>query len=306
MSGHTGTPAQGKGAPAAGRRDAVAAVRAQYQAVLDDMRTALEAGDTAAYARHFSLPLVTSNMDGSVRTETAEELSEVVADYLDIYARRGIARVEQRCEAARIDPSGCLEGYHLTRFFGEGANGTEVAHSRFVMTREDDAWKVIRLETGLERSMWPMRPDRFEPIPGRDLTDDQFTAYSIVQAMLNITTLHVLNGDAEGFAQGALFPIFVQSRQGRYTIDDIEALRKDMALYREEFQIHGVDDVYRPLKSAEFVGPDKITGTYRTYILSRGGLVVEPYESALTLQRCEDGRWRTTSIMHGLGHLNWR
>ena len=296
----------GEGTQSTGRRASLVALRAQYQAVLDSMTATLDAGDTDAYARHFSLPMLTSNMEGCLRTETAEELSEMVADYLETYARRGITHIEQRCEAARIDPSGCLEGYHLIRFFGEGACGTEAAHTRFVMNREGDTWKVVRVETGLDRSVWPMRPDRFEPVPGRELTDDQFTAYTICQAAINIATLHVINCDAEGVAEGALFPIFVQSRQGRYTIDDIEALRKDVALYREEFQIHGVDDVYRPLKSAEFVGPDKISGTYRTYILSRGRLVVEPYESALTLQRCEDGRWRTTSIMHGLGHLNWR
>ncbi len=286
-------------------RDA-AALRVEYQGVLDPMAAALQDEDVDACAAHFALPVRVSNMDGTLRADSCEDLHGLLADHIAACRRHGIVRIAMTCEAARIDRSGCLEGCHLTRVSRQNTSQTEAAHSRLVMKQDAGRWKILRLETGLDRDIWQMRPDRYMPVEGRTLSDAQFMAHTILQGVLNVTTLHVMNGDAEGFAGNAVFPIFVQSRKGRYTIDGIDALREDMALYREEFRIHSVDDVYRPIKSAEFVGTDKISGTCTTYILSRGRLVVDPYESAVTLQRGPEGRWRITSIMHGLGHLDWK
>ena len=73
-----------------------------------------------------------------------------------------------------------------------------------------------------------------------------------------------------------------------------------------EIRIHEVDDIVRRVGTATMINDDQMLGTYRTYILRGSELVVEPYDSSMTLQKGGDGLWRITSIMNALGHLNWK
>lgn len=281
--------------------------RQHYQNALDALTQSMRTRDVDAFLCHIHLPHVMATVDGTMTYSTAQAVSASFERYLEFLDTRGIDTIERTCIAARIDGQGTLEGYHVTRL----SSGTQLAVNPFTtrMTfRLDDQnkWQSTRAKTGIAAAQWPILPDGVEITPPAKLACDDLAAFGIFQDILNAVTQQYLSGDLEGLHQLVDYPLLMQSRQGKRMITTLDELSEDFSLYQNEFRIHGVTDIIRTVKSADFVGPNQISGSYSTIIFGNGGIIVDPYESTMTLNLHQDGKWRMAAVLHSLGHLNWR
>jgi hypothetical protein len=117
------------------------------------------------------------------------------------------------------------------------------------------------------------------------------TAYEIGYALLNKTKRAYFEDDFTLFASAFLLPHEHVTLQGWAVLETEEDLRMLFERMKAEFQRLEVDDIVRPLVSAEFVTPFNILATAESHIYSRGKRVAEPYAVQSTLMRCGN-EWR--------------
>lgn len=263
--------------------------------------------DVAAYLRHINLPHVMATVDGTVTFSTAEAAGATFTRYLEFLDKRGVDTIERTCFAARIDGQGTLEGYHMTRLSCGSTLAVDPFTTRMTFRLDpDNVWVSTCAESGIVTADWPILPEGTEVSPPQSCAKDDLAAFAIFQNILNAVTQQYLSGDLDGLHQLVDYPLFMQNRQGKRMIDSFEMLKADFELYQNEFRIHGVTDIIRTVKTAEFVGRNQISGTYKTMIFGNGRIIVDPYESTMTLNLTSEGRWLMASVLHSLGHLNWR
>lgn len=278
-----------------------------YQQVLDAMTDAFRARDASAFLRHIRLPNIMATVDGSITYDDRDQMATSFNRYAGELDARGIDRIERECVSARFNAHGILEGYHLTRLYqGEDlALDPFTTHLLFERT-EDGQWLNFRSETGLATRAWPVLPEHALGNPPDGVEEQNFEAFGIFQTLLNVVTQHYLTGNLEGLHETVEYPLHMHTRHGELVINNFADLKADFDIYLKEFSIHGVTDVLRTVKNARFVSDTEITGTYKTYILNKERLVVDPYESEIILGLSQAGKWRMRRVNHSLGHLNWR
>lgn len=119
----------------------------------------------------------------------------------------------------------------------------------------------------------------------------QETAYEIGYALLNRTKRAYFEDDFPLFASAFLLPHEHVTLHGWAVLQTEEDLRVLFDRMKAEFQRLEVDDIVRPLVSAEFVTPFNILATAESHIFSRGRRVAEPYAVQSTLLLCGT-EWR--------------
>ena len=112
------------------------------------------------------------------------------------------------------------------------------------------------------------------------------TAYEIGYALLDKTKRAYFEDDFALFASAFMLPHEHVTLQGWAVLETEEDLRVLFERMRAEFQRLKVDDIVRPLVSAEFVTPFKILATAESHIFSGKKRVAEPFAVQSTLLRC--------------------
>jgi hypothetical protein len=122
-------------------------------------------------------------------------------------------------------------------------------------------------------------------------TSVHVTAYEIGYTLLEKTKRAYFEDDFALFVSAFMLPhehVTLQGWAVLETEDDLLVLFERM---KAQFRQLEVDDIVRPLVSAEFVTPFKIEATAESHIFSRGKRVAEPYAVQSTLLRCGP-EWR--------------
>lgn len=112
------------------------------------------------------------------------------------------------------------------------------------------------------------------------------TAYEVGYALLNKTKRAYFEDDFALFASAFMLPHEHVTLKGWAVLETEDDLLVLFDRMKTHFRALEVDDIVRPLVSAEFVTPFRILATAESHIFSRGQRVVEPYAVQSTLLRC--------------------
>lgn len=280
-----------------------------YQRRMDSLSDAIMRCDLDYFVTGIALPYTVQTSDARLVYETEEQLKQGVGRYADALFQRGVTSMERPCESAAFLEDGLIEGFNSVRLLAGNELVVDPYLVRMRMARgDDDIWRVTQSSAATQSEKWPLLPtgfNRIEPRQDHPMTEDE-ARIAEFQTFLNRVNQVLLTGDYAGWRAALHLPVSFIYREGTRHIATEEDMRADFELYKQEFKIHEVDDLVRHVTSAKQVNTDQMVGTYRTYILRGAELVVDPYDSSMTLQRAEDGRWRVTSVMNALGHLNWK
>lgn len=283
--------------------------RSIYQGRIDILTDAIMSGDMERFAAGIALPYSVKTCDARVLYDTEDALKLGIGRYSDALRERGVTRMERQCESATYINDSVIEGYNTVRLL----TGNELAVDPYMVRMrlkrgEDGMWRVSESTAAMNSEKWPLLPAGFLAIhasPDAPASEAEERVV-IFQTFLNRINQVLLGGDLQGWRNATQLPLTFIHRQGTSVMATEEDREADFRLYHDEFRIHEVDDIVRRVDSATFISDDQMLGTYRTYILRGSELVVDPYDSSMTLQKGADGLWRITSVMNALGHLNWR
>lgn len=117
------------------------------------------------------------------------------------------------------------------------------------------------------------------------------TAYEIGYALLNKTKRAYFEDDFALFESAFMLPHEHITQHGWAVLKTEADLRELFERMKAQFRQLEVDDIVRPLVSAEFVTPFKILATAESHIFSGGTRVAEPFAVQSTLLRCGP-EWR--------------
>lgn len=286
-----------------------AAPKEIYQRRIDSLSNAIIRCDTDHFVSGIALPHTVQTSDAKLDYETEDQLKQGFERYAEALRKRGVTRMERPCESAAFLEDGLIEGFNSVRLLSGNKLVVEPYLVRMRMVRgDDDHWRVTQSSSAMTSEKWPILPAGFntiEPRQDHPMTEDE-ARIAEFQTFLNRINQVLLTGDYPGWRAALHLPVSFIYRQGTRHITTEDEMCAHFALYQQEFQIHEVNDLVRHVTSATQISEDQMLGTYRTYILRGAELVVDPYDSSMTLQRAEDGRWKVTSVMNALGHLNWK
>lgn len=128
---------------------------------------------------------------------------------------------------------------------------------------------------------------------------DQRTAYEIGQDLLARTRRAYVEDDFALFASAFMLPHEHVMLHGAALLETEQDLWTLFDRMKTQFRGMGVDDIVRPLVSAEFVTPFTIHATAVTYLYSGGRLVNDPYPVRSTLLNC-GGDWRIATANYAI------
>lgn len=265
---------------------------------------ALLSGAFDRFADCFRLPQALATLDGARVLRTRDDLRRVFDEVRGLYARLGVARLDRWVEAALFDGADRIRQAHVTHLLSrEGALLRPPFTDLAEIVREGGRWRVAgnqyTVEKGSDHGQALLSAGvRPEPVVGPDSP-----AAAVYQGILDRVTRAYLTDDFALLIGAVQLPLFVQASHRTMVFATREEVEADFRRYMTEFRVHRVSDAVRRVSHAEMVGTRRITGGFRTHILSGAQLVVPAYKSAMTIEQGEDMAWRMTSIIHPMGHL---
>lgn len=128
---------------------------------------------------------------------------------------------------------------------------------------------------------------------------EEKTAYQIGYDLLIRTRDSLLKGDFGAFSGAFFLPYMHITVEGCAILDSLEDLRCVFDRVYANYRRLEVDDIVRPLLSAEFLDANRIDSTAACYIYSRRKLVNPPYYIRSELIR-SDGHWQIASSNYAI------
>jgi len=283
--------------------------RGIYQDILDRTTDALLSRNPAGYAEHIAYPYEIKTVDGLVICKSNEDFYALFNGFVEELEALHVTEYTRICDTAKFVSADHISGYHTTRVQADGRDVLAPFLTRLSLYRaRDNSWKVNISDTSLRSADWQMLPDWMEKQDGYSLlgraSEDQQRLH-LFQTILDRISASFLARDVQGWLNSVSLPYHMITRQGVAAFETEEHVRRDFEIYCQEFDIHGVTDIIREVKTAELIDGDQMVGTYRTHILRGANHVVPPWDASMTLRREDDGLWRVTTIMRAIGHLNW-
>ena len=125
------------------------------------------------------------------------------------------------------------------------------------------------------------------------------------RALSEHLTTALVTGDFELYRQVVGLPVRFEPREGKaYTLETVDELQEDFALYHDMMSLHGITDIYREILGIEQPEPQRADVTCLVNYLRKTGRAVDPFRMKMTLREGGDG-WRIHLIKSSLGHINW-
>ena len=279
--------------------------------LLGETAEALIAQDFSRFGPHFALPQSVATAQGARFLETQADLRGVFEAISGQYRSMGVARIERRVEAALHESADIIHYSHTTHLLRDDGRLVEEPYSALSRAQRDarGTWRVsgsqygMRDQPGLTSALMSSgtvaAPDAEIALLGQP-------AEAVFQHNLDMVTQAFLTGDAALLARHTKLPVFIQDAKKTDILATLEEQRAHVRRYHKDFEVHGVTDLVRTVKSVELIGSRRMHGTYRTHVLCGNALLIPSYTSALTLEQGDDLVWRLTSIMHPMGQLTLR
>lgn len=115
---------------------------------------------------------------------------------------------------------------------------------------------------------------------------DHRTAYEIGYELLDKTRRAYFEDDFALMESAFMLPHEHVTLQGWAVLETREDLLMLFERMKAQFRELEVDEIVRPLRSAEFVTPFEILATAESHMFSKGRRVAEPFAVQSTLLRC--------------------
>lgn len=279
------------------------AARDIYQDLLARLTKAVLDRDAAGFAALTRVPFVMKTMDGSITHRSTRAIIDRVAAYSDMLLELGIDGYLRSCDTAKFVSQQQISGYHTTRLCRNGEDVAAPYLTRMSLFRDYEAWKVGISDSSLHTADWPLlRREEFDT-PGREKSEARHRL-EVFQAILDRISAAFIGNDVEGWLNSVCLPFHLVSRSGVETFETRQQVIDDFEAYQCDFRENGVTAIIRQARTAEIIGGDQMTGTYRMNIMRGTNHVVPPWDASMTL-RNENSLWRVTTVMRAMGHLNW-
>ncbi|MEE4188360.1 MAG: hypothetical protein V2I76_07925 [Roseobacter sp.] len=276
-----------------------------YQSALDILTEAILQRDEAIWERHICLPHFMSTTDGRLVHETREDLITGLYDFTEALDRLGVTQIKRTCDTARQLTGDTIVGYHTTEMFAQDGKAFPPYPVRWVMhLHETGVWKVSKSDSALSETEWEAVPHSAIKRFDRHGREGNNLQQQVFQTVLDRMDCTYIIGDYIGWRKSISLPLVCETRSGDYTFRTETELAADFDSYQREFQIYGVTDIVRTVKSVELIDEDTMQGAFRVHVLSGTQNVVPPWDGAMTMKRI-DSEWRTTRVLNALGHLHW-
>jgi len=261
---------------------------------------ALLTGNFELFRPEFGLPHHVTTPEGSKRMERMEEIEAAFDSVVAHFRKLQVVDMRRTVETAFFEADDRLYFSYASRLRFADMSVDDPYYCHGIMRKDGDAWVVIDTHYALgarkEQSLAMLRQEA-------STRDSDTEALEIVSELLEDLTDSFMREAYLRYVQRIQVPFFVQGDEGSRVYTEAAQMLQNLRDYRTQFLIHEVTDYIRTVKWAEKIGEDRIQGLYRSHILSGTRIIVEPFVSAITLERGADGVWRCTSVLHPIGHL---
>ncbi|WP_298839094.1 hypothetical protein [uncultured Roseobacter sp.] len=279
--------------------------KAIYQSVLERLAKAVFDNDYRLWSTIIGIPFQMTTAEGTLVHENERDVAVGFADFVGALRRKGVVRMVQVCRFAYQSERDTITGYHDTVMYTADGTALPEYTVKWVLHLQDSGtWHVSKDVSTISAEDRQLLPHSDFTQFQREDTSEEMRLRRVVQTMLDKADTTLLHGDFDEWKGSYLLPLVVETRQGQSIIEDMQTLREDFDIYRNEFRIHGVTDITRVIRTAEKLDDDLMLATYRAHVISGARYVVPPWTGAMTFRR-QDGFWYITKIMQALGHLNW-
>jgi hypothetical protein len=281
----------------------MASARDIYQDLLAQLTQAVLDRDAAGFAARTRLPFVMKTLDGGTTHRSTQSVKDSLNAYCDLLASQGVDGYLRSCDTAKFVSQHQISGYHTTRLRRQGIDVATPYLTRMSLFRDGDDWKVGISDSSLHTTDWPLlRQDEFDA-PAQEKSESKNRLQNF-QTILDRISAAFIGNDVQGWLNCVSLPLCLVSRQGIETFETPAQIIADFEAYQQDFKTYGVTSIVRQAKTAEIIGGDQMTGTYRMHMMRGTNHAVPPWDASMTLRK-ENGLWRVTTVMRAIGHLNW-
>lgn len=124
-------------------------------------------------------------------------------------------------------------------------------------------------------------------------------AREIAQQLLDQTADALLSGDFDRFLPCFKVPHYVETIQGKQTIETVDAFQTLFQRVSRSYEDLQVTDLVRICDIAEFRSPTRIEATHTTHIMAGNQPVMEPYPCFAMIELIDD-RWLVASSQYAV------
>lgn len=110
--------------------------------------------------------------------------------------------------------------------------------------------------------------------------------------------------DFAAYADQIELPLAITTLTNSTLVADQAQLQIGFDAWRDMMVSQNVTDMVRVARSVSIIGDGLVTAQYRTLLLNNALEVVPPFESTMTLRRCDDG-WKSTAVASGMSNISF-
>ena len=111
---------------------------------------------------------------------------------------------------------------------------------------------------------------------------------SIFQQALDATSTAILAGDFESYSTRIDLPYLILTQTGQMLVTEADQIRATFLAFSDGLKSRGVTHYERMVRSAEYVGRNRIEGWHNTHLIADGEQIAYPYAVRHTLVRRGD------------------
>lgn len=129
-------------------------------------------------------------------------------------------------------------------------------------------------------------------------------ASEIMQDFLTRMADAVVSERFETYSAGVHLPFSILTSAASLSVATLDDLEDGFDTFAEVVRIRGVTRIVQTVMYAEFEGPDRIVGIYRTRLMDGSRVVLPEYYSKMWIQRI-DGVWKATRTHNTTKEARW-
>ncbi|SMX29134.1 hypothetical protein TRP8649_03266 [Pelagimonas phthalicica] len=278
-----------------------------YQRHLDPLSKAIIEGDLTRFVAGMSVPHVLRTVDSHIRIESQDALKTGAAQYLHAIREKGITRIDRLCKSAIFLSETEIEGFNSVRAYHGNEPAILPFLARMKLEFREGAWRVSETDMAILRAQWDVLPDFDKGGANAETASQDENSFNLscFQLFLNWLSQAALCNDFDAWLRACALPLTVTSGQGTTVFETEDALRREFDYYMVSFKAHNVTQIIREPLDVTLEGENRMVGRCRTFVLSQANLVVEPYESTITIERLRKGFWQLSRMDNVIGHRDW-
>lgn len=161
-----------------------------------------------------------------------------------------------------------------------------------------------RFRGSLSRKTWAHPNRRWGGGP-KNRGEDQFMCpLEVLQAYLDRVGKAVLAERFDLYRDAVQLPLSILTSSASLTVSTEESLLDGFDDYTDMLQSHGVTEMVRTVKVAQFQGNDHIVGIYETKLMNGAKQVLPTFHSKMWIG-CYDGVWKCIKIHNTTNEARW-